>query len=125
MIGPVVTRGYGSFGDVFLVPARGYSSAAYVPTINVILTDAANAVLANLTGLRWAWWDAPTVNTQVAPVIKGSGATTDASGVLSVTTLTGSALTVGQIGWIEVSDSDGTLSQTPVGKVAAGPVGVT
>lgn len=97
----------------------------FVPTISVILTDAANAVIAGLTGLRWAWWDDPIVNSQVAPTVTGTGASTDGSGVFSVTTLSGSALTAGQTGWIEITDSDGTVGQTPVGKIAGGPVEVS
>tara|TARA_R110000868_G_scaffold323523_5_gene584456 strand:- start:393 stop:761 length:369 start_codon:yes stop_codon:yes gene_type:complete len=103
----------------------GILAGAVAVSISVTLTDASNLPIASLTGLRWAWWDSSTLSTQVAPVIKGSGATTDTSGVFSVTTLTGSALTAGQVGWIEVSDSDGTTSQSPVAKVAAGPVPVS
>ena len=122
----IVCRGFGSFGGgVARLPGRGFGSAAFVPTISVILTDASNAILASLSGLRWAWWDSPIVSSQVAPVIKGSGATTNTLGVLSVTTLTGSTLTAGQVGWIEVTNSDGTTSQSPVGNVAAGPVRVS
>jgi hypothetical protein len=65
------------------------------------------------------------VNAQIASTVNGTGATTDASGVLSVTTLTGSALSAGQTGWIEVTDSDGTVGQSPIGKVAAGPITVS
>lgn len=121
-INAVVTRGFGSFGSVNLVVTRGYAAGAYSPTINVILTDASNVPIASLTGLRWSWWDQPTLDTQVAPIIQGTGASTNGSGVFSVTAVTGSALTAGQVGWLEVTDSDGTTSQSPVGKVAAGPV---
>ena len=124
-IGPVVTRGYGSFGNVNLIVIRGYTSAAYTPTISVTLKDLNNAIVPNLTGLAWAWWDSPNVASQVAPTVKGSGATTNSSGVFSITMLTGSALTAGQIGWIEITNSDGTVSQSPVGKVAAGPIQVS
>ncbi len=124
-IGRIVARGYGSFGDIAYLPPRGYSSAAFVASISVILTDALNAVIPNLTGLRWAGWDQPTLNAQVAPTVKGTGASTNGSGVFSVTTLSGSALTAGQVGWIEITDSDGTTTQSPVGKVAAGPITVS
>lgn len=97
----------------------------FVASISVTLTDANNAPLANLTGLRWAWWDQPVVNSQASPSVTGTAATTDASGVFSVTTLAGSTLTAaGQIGWLEVTDSDGTSSQSPVANVAAGPITV-
>lgn len=103
----------------------GASGVVVAPVISVTLTDANNLPLPSLTGLKWAWWDTATVSSQVAPSVTGTGATTDASGVLSVTTLTGSTLSAGQIGWIEVTDSDGTVTQSPVGKVAAGPVQVS
>jgi hypothetical protein len=101
----------------------GISAGAAVVTISVTLTDVNNDAIPNLSGLIWAWWDDPIVNTQVAPVVTGTGATTDASGVFEVT-LTGTALTAGGVGWVEITDSDGTVSQSPIGKVAAGPVTV-
>lgn len=121
-IGPIVTRGYGSFGTVNLVATRGYSPAAYVPTIAVTLTDALNAILPSLSGLSVAWWDQVLLVNQVAPVQKWSAQTTDTAGKLSVTSLTLSALTAGQIGWIEVTNSDGTVGN---GNVAAGAIAVT
>ena len=118
----VVTRGY-LVGNSNLIVTRGYVPAA--ATISVILTDASNAPIAGLTGLRWAWWDSPVVSSQVAPTVKGTGATTNGSGVFSVTTLSGSALGAGGIGWLEITDSTGSISQSPVGKVAGGPIQVT
>ena len=94
------------------------------PTISVVLTDANNRPVANLTGLRWAWWDEPVVSDQAAPALSGSGASTNASGVFSVTALAGSTLTDGEVGWLEVTDCDGTITQAPVAKVAAGPIAV-
>lgn len=124
-IGPIVTRGYNtSSGTVNLVVTRGYAAAAFVASITVILTDVNNAVIPNLTGLKWAWWDSPVVSSQVTPTATGTGATTNGSGLFSIGTLTGTALTSGQTGWIEITNSDGTVSQSPVGKVAAGPVTV-
>jgi len=120
----VVTRGYANGGSIPFVVRRGYSQAAFVASISVTLTDANNNAIANLTGLKWAWWDQATLNMQVAPTAQGTGASTDASGVFSVTTLAGSALGPGQVGWLEVSDSDGTTTQSPVANVAAGPITV-
>lgn len=119
----VIFRGFGSFGGgVNKLPSRGYGSAAFVASISVTLTDVLNVAIPGLTGLIWAWWDSPVVSSQVAPAAQGTGATTDAAGAFSITTLPGSALTVGQTGWLEVTDSDGTVGQSPIGKVAAGPI---
>ncbi len=93
-------------------------------SLSVTLTDLNNDAIPNLTGLKWAFWDDPIVNTQVAPTVTGTGATTDSSGVFTVS-LAGSALGVGDTGWVEITDSDGTVSQSPIGKVAAGPVVVS
>lgn len=121
-ISAIVGRGYGSFGSVNKIPTRGFGAAAFVASITVTLTDALNAAIPNLSGLSWAWWDDPILATQVAPDDNGTGATTDSNGVFSIGTLSGSSLASGQTGWLEVTDSDGTVGQSPIGKVAAGPV---
>lgn len=116
----------GNTATIFVSSFTSIGGASFVPTIEVYLTDAANAVLASLSGLRVAWWDQPVLNNQVAPIQTWTGQTTDVTGKLSVTTITGgSALTAGQVGWIEVTDSDGTTTQSPVGNVAAGTIEVS
>jgi hypothetical protein len=76
-------------------------------TISVILTNASDVVQASLTGLKWAWFDEQTPDLFDAPAQQGSGATTNGSGVFSVTSVT-SSLTSGQRGRLEVTSSDGT-----------------
>ncbi len=100
----------------------GITASPPVVAILLTLTDASNLPIPNLTGLRWAWWDQPIVNSQASPSVTGTGASTDASGVFSVTVLTGSMLSPGGIGWIEVTNSDGTVTQSPVANIAAGPL---
>lgn len=124
-VGRILTVGFGSFGGVNYLPTLGYSSAAFTPRISVTLTDANNDPIPNLTGLRAAWWDQPVLNNQVSPVKVWTAQTTDASGVLFTDeVVTGSALGNGGVGWLEVTDSDGTTSQSPVANVAAGPITV-
>jgi hypothetical protein len=87
------------------------SSAAVVaaPTgkaVVITLKSAAGVVRANLTGLTWAFFDQSKPSLLQAPVAKGA-AITDANGVLNVDVTT-SSLTSGQVGWLIVSDSDGT-----------------
>lgn len=126
-----LTQGFsiGSVGiviDASVFPAASGGSLVFRTgvTISVRLTNNNNQPLPNLTGLKWAWWDQPVLNTQIAPTDTGTGATTDTEGVFSVTSLPNSALSAGQRGWLEITNSDGDPGQTPVGKVAAGPVTV-
>lgn len=97
---------------------------SFIPAITVTLTDVLNVPIPNLTGLKVAWWDNPLLVSQGAAQVTFTAQTTNASGVLSVNSLSGSSLTAGQTGWIEVTDSDGTISQVPIGKIAGGPITV-
>src|SRR5215471_1127216 len=109
------------------VTAGGGGGGGGFPTISVRLVDIRTGQPAiNLTGLRWAWWDLPLVDEQTTESAKvgGSGASTDGLGMFSVVDITGTTLVAGDIGWLEVTNSDGTVTQSPVGKVAAGPVTV-
>ncbi len=103
------------FGTLFAAPA--------VITATVTLTSDGTTPRASLTGLKWAWFDQVTPNLFVAPTDKGAAATTNASGVMTVT-LTNTAKTAGQVGWLVVTDSDGTVAQSPSAKAFAGPVTV-
>jgi len=91
-------------------------------TASVNLVNAANAAQASLTGLKWAWFDNVTPDGFVAPTDQGTGETTDGSGVLTVT-IANSTKTSGQVGWLIVTDSDGTTSM--VHKAFSGPVAVS
>ena len=93
-------------------------------TVNVVLKDSAGSPRANLTGLRVAWFDQPLASGLAYPTARYTGATTDASGVLSITSVP-SDLSVGGVGLMLVTDSDGTTTQTPVHKVAGGPIAVS
>lgn len=115
--------------DIAFEPERHsfYFSAggggATTKTVSITLQNAAGAVQQSLTGLRWAFFDDVTPDTLVAPTDQGTGETTDGSGVLTVT-LTNSALTNGQTGYLIVSDTDGTTTQSPSHKGWQGPVTV-
>lgn len=78
---------------------------------------------ANLTALAWAWWDTPRQTRRGEPTSVGTGATTNASGVFSVPVYT--RLAPGAVGWLEVTESDGTTGQAPAPRLASGPVAVT
>jgi len=90
-------------------------------TVTVTLTTDGTTPAANLTGLKWAFFDQVNPGSKLAPTAKGTTGSTNGSGVFSVS-ITGTALTAGQTGWLEVTNSDGTATQNPSGKVASGPV---
>lgn len=90
-------------------------------TVTITLVSRLGAARASLSSLKWAFWDytRPDLIT-AAPVAGGSAETTDGSGVL-VVDVAASALTNGQIGWLTVTDSDGTAAHR---HAFAGPVAV-
>lgn len=87
-------------------------------TVSLTLTTDGLTVASNLTGLRWAFYEEITPDIALQPVSKGSGATTSSLGVFSVTVST--YLDIGAVGWIIVTDSNGTVSFPQ--KVFSGPV---
>jgi hypothetical protein len=90
-------------------------------TVTVTLTTNGTTPAANLTGLRWAFFDSPQMQSFTAPASQGTGETTDASGVLSVSVNT--TLSSGGTGWLMVGDSNGTAGVQHSG--FSGPVTVT
>ena len=61
---------------------------------------------ANMSGIRWAWWDASPPDLSIAPVVSGSGESTDEAGVFSVD-LTGTTLAYGGTGTLLAVIADG------------------
>lgn len=92
-------------------------------TATVQLVDTSNAPRASLTGLKWAWFDEVTPDLFNAPTDKGTGEVTDGSGVL-VVDLPNTLKSSGQVGWLIVTNSDGTTTQSPAHKAFSGPVAV-
>jgi len=90
-------------------------------TVAVNLVNSSNAAQASLTGIKWAWFDTATPDIFDHPSDSGAVETTDGSGVLSIPVWT--ALTSGQVGWLVVTDSDGTTAM--VHKAFSGPVEVS
>lgn len=100
-----------------------YTVKPEVTLIFQVTADDATPV-ASATGIKWAWWDATSPASFVAPTDKGSMETTDGSGVITIP-LPNSTKTNGQIGWLVASTSDGTTSQDPPGRSFSGPAAVT
>ena len=95
---------------------------ATTKTASVTLVDTAGALRPSLTGLKWSWSDQATPDLSEYPTDKGTGATTNAAGVFSITVKTN--LAAAATGWLVVTDSDGTTAQSPVAKAFSGPVAV-
>lgn len=94
-----------------------------VATVTVTLVNESNSPQAGLSSLKWCWFDQVTPNLFTAPTDQGSAESTDGSGVLTIS-LPGSSKTSGQIGWLIVTNSDGTTTQSPAHRAFSGPVAV-
>jgi hypothetical protein len=91
-------------------------------TASGTLTLDGSTPAASLTGLRWAFFDQVTPDVLSAPVAKGAGATTDASGNFSVS-ITGTTLLAGAVGFLIIDNTDGTTATNFKGY--AGPLVVS
>lgn len=95
---------------------------ATTKTVTLTLTSDGSTPRANLTGLKWSWWDQVTPDLGEYPTDKGVGETTNGSGILVITVK--SNLAAADIGWLVVTDSDGTTTQSPASSAYSGPVAV-
>ena len=102
------------------LPGNG-GGGSLATSVTVTLTSDGTTPRANLSSLKWAFFDQSTPDLFTAPTAKGSIESTDASGVLLLN-ITGTALSAGDTGWLVVTDSDGTTTQTPAHKAFSGPV---
>jgi plastocyanin len=93
-------------------------------TASVTLTLDGTSPAANLTGLKWAFFDQVNPGSFATPTAKGTSGTTNSSGVFT-TSITGTALTVGATGWLMITNSDGTTTQSPACKSFCAPVTVS
>jgi hypothetical protein len=89
----------------------------FVPTVTLRLfaTPAGSSVVASATGIEWAWYDDATTLLEAladTPTVTGSGASSDASGYLSLT-LAGSTKTTGERGFLLFSDCTGAVDENP------------
>lgn len=84
-------------------------------TVTVTFKDRAGAVQANLTGLKWQWSDFPG-----QPIDYGTGETTDASGVFTVSVR--SYLQTGDVGFLEVTNAAGVVNTTYLSFAGPAPI---
>ncbi len=103
------------------MPAVSADPPPEYPTASVVLGSRLGAAAASLTGLKWAWFDQATPNLFTAPACQGAAESTSAGGVLTID-LVGSTLVSGQVGWLIVTNSNGTTAM--VHMAFSGPVAV-
>jgi hypothetical protein len=97
------------FSPISSGPLSDFSGSQGQPTtvtVVVQLDDMDGQPRANMTGLRWAWFDQSIPDLFTAPAEKGAGESTDATGTFKIT-LYASALASGETGWLIVTDSEG------------------
>jgi hypothetical protein len=92
-------------------------AGVFVPTVTLRLfaTPAGSSVVGSATGIEWAWYDDATTLLEAladTPTVTGSGASSDASGYLSLT-LAGSTKTTGERGFLLFSDCTGAVDENP------------
>lgn len=85
------------------------------------MTDTAGVIAANLSGLNWAWFDQATPDLVTSPMSVGVAATTDGGGTCVLTVV--SNLSVGGVGWLTITNSDG--NPATLHKSFNGPVTVS
>lgn len=100
-------------------PVRGKRTAR---TVSLDMVNASGSPVTSVSGLRWAFFDGPSPDLFGVPADQGAVESIDASGVLIVSVRT--TLPPGGIGWLVVTDSDGTTTQTPAHKAFSGPAEV-
>lgn len=101
----------------YVQPLRGTRTAR---TVTLTLNDRSGNPRANLSGLKWAFFDQATAGALGVNADGGTGATTNSSGVLSLTVYT--TLASGATGWLVLSDSAGNAAT--VSNAFSGPVTV-
>jgi hypothetical protein len=99
----------------------GVGATKTARTVTLTLNDRSGSPRANLSGLKWAFFDAITPNLVSAPASQGSAATTNASGVLTLAVQT--TLASGATGWLVLSDSAGNAAAAS--NAFSGPVTVS
>jgi chitodextrinase len=101
----------GNRSNVLTTTATTAAAQQLASTLTLTFKNRAGVVQANLTGMKWAFFDSVTPDALGAPSAKGTGASTNSSGIL-VLNVTGTQLPPGSIGWLVFSNSDGTTTQS-------------
>jgi hypothetical protein len=100
-----------------------WAAAVVVASVTITLVNESGTAQASLSSLKWAWFDQVTPDLFSTPTDQGSAEVTDTSGILTID-LNNTALTSGDIGWLIVTNSTGSLTQSPAHRAFSGPVEV-
>jgi len=88
--------------------------------VSITLVNRDGSPSANLTGLNWSFFDEATAQTITTAVDQNNNGTTDANGVI-ILNVPNSALIIGQIGWVIITDSTGAVVDPPTHNAFTGP----
>lgn len=116
-------RGHANLGALAAAAVAAAVPALAARTVSVTLTADGATPAGNLSGLRWAFFGSALAHALGQPAAQGASGVTDAAGLFSVAVNT--ALAPGAAGWLIVTNSDGTTSQSPGHKAFSGPVAVS
>lgn len=120
-----VRYGYGQAPNITGAPHDNSGLTLPLITTDADLTAAGRKVLLNciqrvggaaaasVTGLRWAFFDQSTPDALTAPVVTGTGESTDGSGVLEIDVI-GTSLEIGATGYLVTDTADGVGFAGPV-----------
>lgn len=113
--------GHANLAGMIVAKMKSATPILTARTVTLTLTDRNGSARANLSGLKWAFFDANQPHQVGAPYTQGNSATTNASGVLSLSVNT--SLASGATGWLVISDSTGSASAAS--NAFSGPVTVS
>jgi hypothetical protein len=126
MFGEVIPDKWLMYGDEDRSSNTTWTNDIHAPFADSGMA-AATSLVVELTGatsktaLQWALFGQSLPAGFTAPVAQGAAEATNGSDEITID-LTGLGLFVGDAGFLLVTDSDGTLTQSPAPYVAAGPV---
>lgn len=89
------------------------------------LESSSGTPAANATGLKWAVFQEVTPNLFTAPVAQGSAAAITGGTGTCTLDISATDLDAGATAWVDLSNSDGTTTQSPLASFFSGPVVVS
>lgn len=72
-----------------------------------------DSVCSNLNNLQFAWYDEPLLQNLSTPKVTGNTGSTDAQGLFELNLLPYTSLNVGDTGFLIVSNTNRTITQSP------------
>jgi hypothetical protein len=110
--GRVIVSGDGHITlGVVTSSAIGSLTEAEIKSVTITLVTRSGQPRSNLNSLKWAFFDEQIPNELSSPIAQGEDGTTDESGSFTIE-LPLTSLDSGDIGFLIISDTDGTTAQT-------------